>query len=563
MSSVAHLLQQVKRPAPKAQVEDPEHVAVGVRGILAATQNLLAVNQGLAKPDERDALQFKRLMTTDKLMRERVRLDADKTRFNLMRRLARVRSLKPVQPGVFNSYTEGMLVGNPLSMPLEEINPMHLVEQARRVTQMGPGGLPSDESITAEAQNIHTSQFGFISPLEGPECFSDDTEVFTELGWVKWPEVRSDMKLACRVAGRLEFHKPLRLICEPFSGDMIQGAGRAFNFLVTPNHRLWVSKHHSEKDRSFSWRYAYECFGKTLRFDTGHISYNGNLDWEYYSLPSPSRDTNNQVFVDKVPIGDWCEFMGWYLSEGCFSLQKKNISNSVHISQSISVNPDCYTDIAELLGRLPFAFSMNKKGFRLPGKQLAWYLSQFGYSDGKFIPEELLNAPWHARLRLYTAMLKGDGRMNKKHTNYVSVSKALAQGFERLAISLGFTTNFRVEKDSRAHVKTTNYCVSILKLRERVVGVSQGVGGRWSRVPYNGNVYCAEVPGSMLLTRRGQSSGVWTGNSSRAGVDVRLAMGTKLGSDGKIYQKFRHPKTGSYHWLSAEDLDGKTVGIPE
>ncbi len=182
MSSVAHLLKQVKRPTPRPQPEDPDHVSVGVRGILAATQNLLAVNQGLAEPDERDALQFKRLMTTDKLMRERVRLDADKTRFNLMRRLARVRSLKPVQPGVFNSYTEGMLVGNPLSMPLEEINPMHLVEQARRVTQMGPGGLPSDESITAEAQNIHTSHFGFISPLEGPESSRAGVDVRLAMG---------------------------------------------------------------------------------------------------------------------------------------------------------------------------------------------------------------------------------------------------------------------------------------------------------------------------------------------------------------------------------------------
>ncbi len=165
--SVSSIMSLVKRPAQAPQ--DPDSVSVGVRGVLAATEKLLAINRGITETDERDSLQFKHLMTPDKLMQERIRMDADKTRFNLMRRLAKFRSLKPMNPGAFNSYTEGLLVGHPLSMPLEEINPMHLVEQARRVTHMGPGGLPSDDSITADSQNVNPSQFGFICPLSGPE----------------------------------------------------------------------------------------------------------------------------------------------------------------------------------------------------------------------------------------------------------------------------------------------------------------------------------------------------------------------------------------------------------
>jgi len=46
---------------------------------------------------------------------------------------------------------------------------MHLVEQQRRISMMGPGGLPSADVVTPEAQNVHPSQFGFISPSEGPE----------------------------------------------------------------------------------------------------------------------------------------------------------------------------------------------------------------------------------------------------------------------------------------------------------------------------------------------------------------------------------------------------------
>ena len=104
----------------------------------------------------------------DKLLSERIYLDADKLFLKSMRRIIRQRNLNSVGVNHFDKYSEGLIIGNPLSMPLEEINPLHLVEQARRVTQMGPGGL-GDDSITEEAQNLHPSEFGFLSALEGPE----------------------------------------------------------------------------------------------------------------------------------------------------------------------------------------------------------------------------------------------------------------------------------------------------------------------------------------------------------------------------------------------------------
>jgi DNA-directed RNA polymerase beta subunit len=167
--TTASILKKVTKPKITEKDLSSDNISVGVRGILASTEKLLAVNRGLDAPDERDALQFKSLMTTDRLMRERIKLDADKVRMNLMRRVAKFKSLKPIGVGAFDSYARGLLIGNPLSMPLEEINPMHLVEQARRVTQMGPGGLPSEEAISIDAQQVHPSQFGFISTIEGPE----------------------------------------------------------------------------------------------------------------------------------------------------------------------------------------------------------------------------------------------------------------------------------------------------------------------------------------------------------------------------------------------------------
>jgi DNA-directed RNA polymerase beta subunit len=153
----------------------------GVDTLLAASEKVLAVNRGLVDPDERDSLRFRKVYSPDKLLKERIDMDADKVMRNTVRRISRTGNLSGINPGHFNSYSEKLITGNPLSLALEEINPMHLTEQSRRVSQMGPGGLPSSTSITEDAQNLHPSEFMFLSAIEGPE--SERIGVDTRIAW--------------------------------------------------------------------------------------------------------------------------------------------------------------------------------------------------------------------------------------------------------------------------------------------------------------------------------------------------------------------------------------------
>lgn len=156
-----------------------EYMSVGTDGVLAASEKLLAINRGLAETDERDSLKFQKILRPHSMLRESIKMDAGKVARQMMYQAARRKNLSSMQTAAFDPYVERLLVGNPLTSPLEEINPMQLTESARRITKMGPGGLGSSESITEEAQAVHPSQFGFISPIEGPECFSSDTQIFT------------------------------------------------------------------------------------------------------------------------------------------------------------------------------------------------------------------------------------------------------------------------------------------------------------------------------------------------------------------------------------------------
>lgn len=162
--------------------EDPDdEIAGDLDTLLASTEKVLAVNRGMVPPDERDSLRFRKVYGMDRLLQERIDMDADKVMRNTMRRISRTGSLKSLNAGHFNDYAQKLIVGNPLSLALEEINPIHLVEQSHRVSQMGPGGLSGASSITEEAQNLHPSEFMFLSAIEGPE--SERIGVDTRVTW--------------------------------------------------------------------------------------------------------------------------------------------------------------------------------------------------------------------------------------------------------------------------------------------------------------------------------------------------------------------------------------------
>lgn len=362
---------------PDFELDDDgeEYQSVGVNGILAATEKQLAVNRGLVDPDERDSMQFQKVFRPHALFRERVKMDSGKLARTALYRAAKTKNLSGMSPGYFNGYIDSVLVGNPLTSPLEEINMMQLVANARRITRMGPGGLPSSDSITEEAQSVHPSQFGFISPIEGPECFDSHTEVYTSRGWIPFTLASVNTEFACLVDGKLEYHKPERVVHERYRGTMYGAHNREVNFLVTPGHRI--------------------------------LGYSA------------------EEFVDS----------------------------------------GCVVEIAT-------AWTLWGKSFYIP----------FG-------------------------SISSDGEVTKK-----SVKIAPAD---------------------------------------------------WFTQPYDGLVHCATVPGGMLYTRRQGSPGVWTGNSERAGIDVRVAMGAKIGTNGRIYQKMYNRLKKRYEWVSPEDLSGRVVKLPQ
>ena len=149
--------------------EHEQYSPLGLDGLLAATEKVLAVNRGIVDPDVRDSLTNDRIHTPNRLLAERIKLDSGRPLRTLMGRLNRAGTLNPMPPDAFSEYTVGYLAGNPLAPALEEVNPNHNADQQRRITKMGPGGIGDPNAVTVDMSAVHGSQFGFICPVSGPE----------------------------------------------------------------------------------------------------------------------------------------------------------------------------------------------------------------------------------------------------------------------------------------------------------------------------------------------------------------------------------------------------------
>lgn len=553
--------------------EEP-YVPIGLNGLMATTERLLAVNKGLADTDVRDSQYFKKHFEPDRQIWERIRTDVGNSRKKLLRMVSARKNLSAMGPFYFDDYTEKHITGNPLVTPLEEINPSHLVENQYRITGMGPGGIQSEDSITQEMNSVQASQFGFIDGIAGPECFDYQSLVYTSTGWTKWDSVTPETLFACNMEGKLEFHKPQRLIKEHYSGPMLKAKSRALRICVTPNHEL-LTKGDS---RTPGWKKipASRMYGKGCVVPVAGPVYEGSNKSDTFTLPATSSVRVEAPEVE-IDMGDWCSFMGWFLSEG--STYRDNNGNGtscqVTITQSRLANPEKCEMIRQLLSRLPLGpWREDKvKNFTKSGKQLYTYCNQFGGCKEKFLPDFLYEVKPEYRRRFLVAFNLGDGHTIRNcGPTYFSSSKRMVEDIERLIFSLGrpvtwHKTMYSTRPSCRLRGAPIDEDVPptpIYRIAETLTDTKQIRKSSWSTEDYDNLVYCAEVPGNQLFVKSSEvGSGYWSGNSSKAGVDVRMVWGARMGSNGRIYQIFKNRRTGKNEWKAPHELDGMNLKLPD
>lgn len=535
--------------------------------ILDITKKLIAVNRKEADSDDRDSMAYQSVHGPEDLIAERFVKDRSAIRQLLWKATAR-KNLDHIPSGVFNKSIQAALIGSGLGSSLEEINPAEIFDHQTRVTRLGEGGIGSLDAVPAESRSVQPSHFGFIDYLRTPECYDAETEVMTRAGWKKWSDVTTTDEFACLLDnGELDFCLASKLHAAHYDGIMYGANTGKINYLVTPNHRMWTRPLYAGAPYRFELAPAAHLKFRGV-LSGGFDAYAGN-DAAIFVLPQPEYSSNNRAVVDAVDIADWAELLGWYLGEGSCVYRPDTPQYHVKITQCEKHNPENCDQIRALLNKLPFKWGYHGKAFTLATKQVAAYFKQFNGSTGRWIPEEFLRAPKEARFRLFDALMKSEGRKNKRgeRTCFCTSSQQLARDFERLAFGLGYSSRTVFEKDNRPQSSTGGcWIVHVHKQNSHQILPRATGDGRchYFTQQYSGMVYCATVPGGLLYVRRHGSCGFWCGNSGKVGVDMRFAAGARKSAQNlhTFVVPVRNSQTGETEYKTPQELADMPLAFP-
>lgn len=392
-------------------------------------------------------------------------------------------------------------------------------------------------------------------------CCDDQTEFLTIDGFKKIEDIQVGQLIATLgPAGEFTYAPCLRKVHQPYTGEMIQYETPQMSFCVTPNHRMYCEKDHGDNiprnDLRFvradelprrSWHkiasssfagipapaeitistpYAnrrgkqecrcmvcgtpYLATPYRLRFRrqttcSRKCSYEFRAD--HYGTASTATIPTEDIEAPHLPnartfeMGDWLEFLGWYLSEGSGSGTK-----SVTISQQ--KNADHVRRIADLLDKMGFGYTYDGKGFQFTSITLRRHLKAFGVSHEKYIPREYLMYPRPLLQRLYDGLTLGDGFQKPSGgCHYYSVSRRLADDVQELAIKLGYRAS--ISRRKQAMGREYGYYVGIYAPRHGIAVFKKKV----NRVQYDGMVGCLTVDPYHTIMIRRNGRVMWTGNS--------------------------------------------------
>lgn len=319
---------------------------------------------------------------------------------------------------------------------------------------------------------------------EGP-CYSSDTQTLTDHGWKYYDEIGEFDRIATfnPETAALEYHPWTGRVKMPFQGKMIHFRNPTVDILVTPNHPMWIGRFRGRESIAWEKVLARDVVDKVLP-EEGEVCLRACVD------SFEGKDPSTVTIGDKeVPTELAMAFFGWYLAEGCVVWKERH---QVRIAQK------GYKDeVREVVNALPFKFTSSQdcSEFVACDETLTrWVMANLGTEDEKRVPSWVKELhPKHLKVLLF-ALIKEDG--SRDHVFY-SEDQGLAEDVFELALKCGYAPRLYYENNWKV-VFSDHRDTCFPTIRAEHV----------SRVPYDGWVYCFEVPNHLFITRRNGKIGI-------------------------------------------------------
>ncbi|HQJ87510.1 MAG TPA: MCM family protein [Methanoregulaceae archaeon] len=353
------------------------------------------------------------------------------------------------------------------------------------------------------------------------QCYDAETEILTERGWIPFPELRPDDRVATlSPEGELEYARPTRLFAGEYDGDLYYVKSPALDLAVTPNHSIYVDLcRHDDQWEGFALRRMDGVpTDARMRFRK-HAMWKGEHR-EHHEIPSADGPI-------RVPMDEWLALLGYYLSRGAL-----RVSPGTGLADRVLITPapgEAVDPIRACLERLPFPFTWDGHTLEIHSEAVAHHLALLGKDDRTGIPEYTRRLP-PGQLRVFLDALVPKGGPVDPGTGSVlfrTPSRRLADDLTEVLLKAGWSGD-------RSSLVTTDgpqdrsgegtWQVRFNRGNENEPDVNARGRREIERHPYRGRIYCVEVPHHVVYVRR-NGIPVWCGNSisvAKAGITATL-----------------------------------------
>lgn len=331
--------------------------------------------------------------------------------------------------------------------------------------------------------------------LCGRNCYDKETEVLTETGWVKFPELPQGVPIATynRATGMVEYQVPTDYIQKKYTGAMYRVDSRSVSLRVTEDHDIW----HGDRSRWWSFSPAREVAGQSYRL-LRTAPYAGDEFVEpFWEVPA-----------DKSLA--WATFLGYLVTEGyVFDGRGRGTGSRVTLFQKPAKAGPILACLAEL-GFTPRVQTDARNGvfqITVGNTRLAQALLPWAgvLSHHKRLPNHVFNWPMGVRAALVNAMMAGDGTVTNGHRVFYTSSPGLAEDMQRLLTLSGKPGSLhnvqRVQRETGFSSRHPSYTVRECERNEVTIN-KHGVAHDWWEETSDEDVYCVTVPNRTLLVRR-------------------------------------------------------------
>ncbi|MBJ7901369.1 MAG: NAD-dependent epimerase/dehydratase family protein [Cyanobacteria bacterium RI_101] len=387
---------------------------------------------------------------------------------------------------------------------------------------------------------------GNVNPIGPRACYDPETEILTEQGWVRFPDLQCGVKVATLNSNnQIEYHLPDEYIVQPYIGHLLHFANSKFDLCVTPNHQMYVR---SKTGKLTFLEARSQVYWHSWRVLTGAEFIAEEQEWFDLGDAPP----NSKVSIRRIRMDDWLEFLGYYISEGCVHIRKRvrevngcdyDVADyNILIAQQ---NPEGRQIISKCLGRLGFKFfDSDHHQFRICSKQLATILQPLGKSGDKYIPREFLKLNQRQSKILLDALILGDGSSRGNRHTYYTKSEQLANDVQELALRCGYAASVVSHAVGRDLYRVNIRLAKDANLVEPDV------------LPFTGKVYCVNVKNHVICVRRnGRAS--FCGNCYDEGKRVAETLAFEYYREHKV--DIRVARIFNSYGPRMQEQDGRVV----